>query len=94
MARPSLFLGMTFRIAPDNPVVRFRISLENHGAETMAFVQTGGPLTYLSTSFTNMSRVKQVRLSDSNSMLHSDKSASSTFQNGGSRASLTWPGPS
>src|SRR5277367_3348 len=72
MARPSLLLRMTFRIAPDNPVVRFRYSLENHGAEAVAFEQADGPLTYLSTSLANMSRVKEVRLSDFNSMLHSD----------------------
>ena len=72
MARPSLLLRMTFRIAPDNPVVRFRYSLENQGAEAAAFEQADGPLTYLSTSLANMSRVKEVRLSDFNSMLHSD----------------------
>ena len=72
MARPSLLLRMTFRIAPDNPVVRFRYSLDNQGAEAAAFEQADGPLTYLSTSLANMSRVKEVRLSDFNSMLHSD----------------------
>ena len=42
-ARPSLLLRMTFRIAPDNPVVRFRYSLENHGAEAVAFEQAARP---------------------------------------------------
>jgi alpha-galactosidase len=72
VARPSLSLRMTFRIAPDNAVVRFRYSLENHGAEAIAFEQADGPLTYLSTSLASMSRVKEIRLSDFNSMLHSD----------------------
>jgi alpha-galactosidase len=71
-ARPSLSLRMTFRIAPDNAVVRFRYSLQNHGAEAVAFEQADGPLTYLSTSLATMSRVKEIRLSDFNSMLHSD----------------------
>src|ERR1700733_14894041 len=60
LARPSLWLRMTFRIAPDNPVVRFRYSLENRGAEALAFEQADGPLTYLSTSLANMSQVKEV----------------------------------
>jgi alpha-galactosidase len=71
-AAPSLLLRMTFRIAPDNPVVRFRYSLANQGAEAVTFEKADGRLTYLSMSFADMSRVKEVRLSDFNSMLHSD----------------------
>src|ERR1700761_8623615 len=72
VAIPSLLLRMTFRIAPDNPVVRFRYSLENHGTEAVTFEPADGPLIYLSTSLAKMGRVREIRLSDFNSMLHSD----------------------
>jgi len=71
-ARPSLSLRMIFRIGPDNAVVRFRYSLENNAADAITFKEAETPLTYISGSLAQMSRVREVQLSDFNSMLHSD----------------------
>lgn len=72
VARPSLSLQMIFRIPPDNAVIRFKYSLENNSTEALAFMEADIPLTYMSTSMAEMSRVREVRLSDFNLMLHSD----------------------
>ena len=72
IARPSLSLRVILRVAPDNGVVRFRYLLENDGTEEIALDESAGPLTYLSASLAEMSKVKEVRLSDFNLMLHSD----------------------
>jgi alpha-galactosidase len=72
VANPSLSLRMIFRLPPDNPVVRFRYSLENNGADALAFKDADIPLTYISMSMAGMNRIREVRLSDFNLMLHSD----------------------
>ncbi len=72
VANPSLMLRLTFRIAPDNPVARFRYSLEANQSEAFVLSKADVPLTYISTSLAEKSWVREVRLSDFNLMLHSD----------------------
>lgn len=75
---PTLSLEMIFRVAPDNPVVRFRYIL--HSAVDRKLTANGGVqrLRYLSTSLKDLPDVKEVRLSVFNDMLHSYTSSESS----------------
>jgi len=66
---PALSLEMIFRIAPDNPVLRFRYIL--HAMPEAKMTGDGAQLRYLDTSFAALPHCRQVQLSGFNDMLHS-----------------------
>ncbi len=66
---PALSLELQFRIAPDNPVVRFRYVL--HANREARFTGDGAQLSYFGISLAGMSSCRQVQLSAFNDMLHS-----------------------
>jgi alpha-galactosidase len=68
---PDLFLRITFRLPDDNPVVRFRYELI--GAGNHQLTKAGGidNIRYLSVSVPEFSKIKEVKLSEFNEMVHS-----------------------
>lgn len=70
-ANPNLFLRMIFRIPASNPVVRFRYELIGSGNHSLT--KSGGVdnLRYLSISMPEVSKIKEVKLSEFNEMYHS-----------------------
>jgi alpha-galactosidase len=68
---PDLFLRITFRIPDNNPVVRFRYELVGKGNHKLT--KTGGTdnIRYLSVSIPEFSKIKEVKLSEFNEMVHS-----------------------
>lgn len=78
-ANPDLSLEMVFRIASDNPVVRFRYILHSaSGAHTLG-AETPH-ISYLGISFEALPEVREVRLSVFNEMLHSYTSSESAVE--------------
>lgn len=68
---PDLLLRITFRIPDDNPVVRFRYELVGKGNHQLT--KSGGTdnIRYLSVSVPGASKIKEVKLSEFNEMVHS-----------------------
>lgn len=68
---PDLFLRITFRIPDTNPVVRFRYELVGKGNHQLT--KSGGTdnIRYLSVSVPEFSKIKEVKLSEFNEMVHS-----------------------
>jgi len=68
---PDLFLRITFRVPDSNPVVRFRYELIGSGNHKLT--KSGGTdnLQYLSVSVPEFSKIKEVKLSEFNEMVHS-----------------------
>ncbi len=68
---PDLFLRITFRIPDTNPVVRFRYELVGTGNHQLT--KSGGTdnIRYLSVSVPETSKIKEVKLSEFNEMVHS-----------------------
>jgi len=68
---PDLFLRITFRIPDNNPVVRFRYEL--FGSGNHKITKSGGTdnIRYLSISVPGFSKIKEVKLSEFNEMVHS-----------------------
>jgi hypothetical protein len=68
---PDLFLRMTFRIPDTNPVIRFRYELIGLGNHKLT--KTGGVdnIQYLKLSVPEISKIKEVKLSEFNEMVHS-----------------------
>jgi alpha-galactosidase len=67
----SLALTLIFRIAPDNPVVRYRYVLKSSGNHRMT--RSGGidNLSYLQASLAGFSGFKEIRFSDFDEKFHS-----------------------
>ena len=68
---PDLSLELVFRIGPGSPVVRFRYVLHTAAAHGLTKTSGKNQLTYLSTSFSDLSDVMEVRLSEFNEVVHS-----------------------
>lgn len=69
-AEAGLFFQVKFRVAEDSPIVRFSYSLK--GKEARLTKKSGkDQLTYLSASLQNFPKVKEVRLTVFNDMIHS-----------------------
>jgi len=68
---PDLFLRMTFRIPDSNPVVRFRYELIGSG--NYKLTKSGGVdnIRYLKLLVPKISKMKEVKLSEFNEMVHS-----------------------
>ncbi len=68
---PDLFLRITMRIPANNPVVRFRYELM--GTAEHRLTKTGGKDNheYLSFAVADFSKIKEVKLSEFNKMVHS-----------------------
>jgi len=68
---PDLFLRITFRIPDTNPVVRLRYELIGTGNHQLT--KSGGTdnIRYLSVSVPETSKIKEVKLSEFNEMVHS-----------------------
>ena len=68
---PDLFLRMTIRIPDSNPVVRFRYELIGVGNHILSKSKGFDNITFLNLSVPEISKVKEVKLSEFNEMLHS-----------------------
>lgn len=67
----NLILGMVFRAADDNPIVRFHYTLKSRETKRMTKTNGGDGIKYLKFSFEGMSQVKEIRFSEFNEMVHS-----------------------
>ncbi len=68
---PDVFLRITFRIPDNNPVVRFRYELIGIGNHFLTKSKGVDNLSYLSLSVPEISKIKEVKLSEFNEMVHS-----------------------
>lgn len=68
---PQLYLQITFRIAENNPVVRFQYVLSAEGSHRLTKVGGSDNLTYISTSFEDCDETIEVRFSEFNETVHS-----------------------
>jgi alpha-galactosidase len=68
---PDLFLRIIFRIPDNNPVVRFRYELIGSGNHTLTKSKGNDNIQYLSFSVSEYSKIKEVKLSEFNEMVHS-----------------------
>ncbi|MBN2311963.1 MAG: alpha-galactosidase [Candidatus Hydrogenedentes bacterium] len=75
----GLHLQVRFRIAEDNPVVRFRYQLKASGAQTLTKRAECDNLCYLSCPMAGLAEAKEVRLAVFNEMIHSCAPAESAL---------------
>ena len=68
---PDLFLRITFRVPDLNPVVRFRYELIGSGNHKLIKSAGADNIHYLSVSVPGVSKIKEVKLSEFNEMVHS-----------------------
>jgi len=68
---PDLFLRITFRIPDSNPVLRFRYELVGMGNHQLTKSGGSDNIRYLSVSVPEFSKIKEVKLSEFNEMVHS-----------------------
>lgn len=68
---PDLFLRITFRVPDSNPVVRFRYELVGTGNHQLTKSEGTDNIRYLSVSVPGVSKIKEVKLSEFNEMVHS-----------------------
>lgn len=72
IGQPHLSLTLTFRVAADSPVIRFRYHLESQKPVRLTTDPARqNDLTYLSSSFSEMVTIKEVRFSEFNPLYHS-----------------------
>ncbi len=67
----DLYLRMTFRIPDSNPVVRFRYELVGTGNHKLTKTEGVDNIRYLSFSVPEFEKIKEVKLSEFNEMVHS-----------------------
>ncbi len=67
----DLSLRLTFRVAEDNPVVRFRYTLDSERGRQLTKTCGRDQLGYLGLSLTDLPQVTEVRLSEFNPLVHS-----------------------
>jgi alpha-galactosidase len=72
MADKTLRLGISFRWAEDNPIVRFRYTLTSDAPHRLTKPAGIDELQYYSVSLAGQSRFKEVRLSDFDEKYHSN----------------------
>jgi alpha-galactosidase len=70
-SHPDLTLEMTFRLPQDNPVLRFRYTLQSARDRKLTKSDGKDRLTYFTYSLAKMPDVKEVRLSEWNDLVHS-----------------------
>ena len=68
---PDLLLRIHFRIPDNNPVVRFRYELIGTGNHTLTKMGGVDNTRYLSISVPGFSKIKEVKISEFNEMVHS-----------------------
>jgi alpha-galactosidase len=68
----TLRLGISFRWAADNPIVRFRYTLSSVGSHRLTKTVGTDELRYFTVSLAAQSRFKEVRLSDFDEKYHSN----------------------
>jgi len=68
---PDLSLRLIFRIPKVNPVVRFRYELYSKTKHLLTKVNGNDNLMYFATSFKAFDKIKEIRLSEFNEMVHS-----------------------
>jgi len=67
----TLWLQVKFRVAADNPIVRFCYTLKSSGGQKLTKESGADNLVYLSYSFSDSPEAKEIRLSVFNEMVHS-----------------------
>ena len=68
---PDLNFRIIYRIAENNPIVKFRYELLSVGPHKLTKTSGHDELSYLKTSFDGFSEVKEIRFSEFNEMVHS-----------------------
>jgi alpha-galactosidase len=61
---PEITMALTLRVAPDNPIVRFRYSLSSENDVSLTKVEGKDHLNYLLTSLNNYDRFTEITLSE------------------------------
>jgi len=70
-AVPDITLRIFFRIAEDNPVVKFRFELSSESAHKMTKTNGHDQISYFNVSFNGLTDCKEIRFSEFNEMVHS-----------------------
>jgi alpha-galactosidase len=68
---PEMLLEMLFRVADDNPIIRFRYVLETKESHTLTKPSGSDDLIYLGVSLQRLPQMKEVRLSNFLELSHS-----------------------
>jgi len=68
---PDITLRMTFLLADNNPVIKFRYELSTNSAHKLTKADGSDNIRYLKVSFKGSSSVKEIRFSEFNEMVHS-----------------------
>ncbi len=68
---PDITFRMTFRLAENNPMVKFRYELLCEGAHKLTKTTGNDAISYLKTSFDGFSEFNEIRFSEFNEMVHS-----------------------
>ncbi len=68
---PDLSLEMVFRVADDNPIVRFRYALQSKKPHTLTKTAGNDDLVYLEMSLTGLPELKEIRFSNFVELSHS-----------------------
>ena len=90
---PDVTLRMTFRVPDNNPIVKFRYEIFSSSDHQLTRFSKNDNLIYLSTSFENLSDVKEIRFSEFNEMVHSFCLSERIVTPAGFRDSLNLMGP-
>ena len=90
---PALSLEMVFRLAPENPVVRFRYVLKSREPKRLTKPESGDRLSYLSVALGGSKTLKEVRLSEFDELLHSYTCREREVKDGDFDAGLSVMGP-
>jgi alpha-galactosidase len=69
--RPELSLEMLFRVADDNPIIRFRYALESSQQHTLTKPSGSDDLVYLEVSLKGFPKSKEIRFSNFVELMHS-----------------------
>ena len=67
---PSLTLDLVFRVADDDPVIRFRYVVRSEGVRRMTKSTGRDRISYLGLSFADVPSVAELRLSEWNDLIH------------------------
>lgn len=70
-SHPDLVLGVTFRVTPDNPVVRFRYSLHSRASHRLTRSEGRDRILYCGFDLGAMPQVKEIRFGEFRETVHS-----------------------
>ncbi|WP_170970998.1 alpha-galactosidase [Ilyomonas limi] len=70
LADPTIQLSILFRVAPDNPIIRFQYSLHTTGNHNLTKSEGKDNFTYCATSLKSFTNIKEIRLSEFNDKYH------------------------